>query len=205
MTPPLFNLRLLPILVSAFCALQSNASPTATKNPGSLSMVNPIPNAIIFPHCYHPDGADTPGIQPTNLQACKDALQVLIRFPDFTTRFRFSRNPRTMAKEVPAGWQLGTDAECRIIVNCLNDRDTAIFRYADVARLARKIMDECVDSPDPHQRVPLLKWGGVKGIEGTETFYVAVARPITFATDVHSLNGTLFLDRGMDGGDVDIL
>ena len=83
-----------------------------------------------------------------------------------------------MGKKLPIGWQLGQGAGCRIVVSCENDRDTAVFRYADVAQEARKIIDNCVDKPDTHGRYPLLTWGGIHGLRGEETFYVAVASPI---------------------------
>ena len=83
-----------------------------------------------------------------------------------------------MARKIPIGWQKTADAGCRIVVTCMNDRDTAEFRLADVAQLARRIIDNCVDVPDPHGRYPLLRWGGISGLDGEETFYVAVAAPI---------------------------
>ena len=86
---------------------------------------------------------------------------------------------------------MGADATCRIIINCQNDRDTAVFRYADVAQLARMILDNCVDKPDPFGRYPLLKWGGVHGIMGEETFYVAVARPILHGLELEVTNRTV--------------
>ena len=81
-----------------------------------------------------------------------------------------------MARMVPIGWQKTTESDCRIVITCMNDRDTAEFRLADVAQVARRIIDHCIDEPDPHGRYPVLKWGGISGI--TETFYVAVAKPI---------------------------
>lgn len=108
-----------------------------------------------------------------------------------------------MAVKVPTGWQLGPNADCRIIINCQNDRDTAIFRYADVAQIARRIIDNCVDQPDPFERFPMLKWGGVDGIKGEETFYVAVARPLRPVLEVEIVNQTMPASRGpedTDGG-----
>ena len=73
----------------------------------------------------------------------------------------------------------------------MNDRDTAVFRLADVAQVARRIIDRCVDEPDPHGRYPLLKWGGVSGISAEETFYVAVAKPIRPELGLEGANLTL--------------
>ena len=95
-----------------------------------------------------------------------------------------------MAKRLPLGWQVNDDAECRIIVGCQNDRDTAVFRYADVARTARIIIKACVDNPDPFGRIPLLKWGGAAGIKGAETFYVTVARPVLPRLEIEVANRT---------------
>lgn len=172
-----FPLRLVFAPFLLFLALHTKATPTTPSNYNSLVTVNSSFNAIVS-HCYTPEGQDTPNIQPVNLKACTEALAVLVRTPAFTTRFRFSKNPRAMAKSLPTGWQMGDDANCRIIVNCENDRDTAVFRYADIAQVARRIIDNCVDKPDPYGRFPLLKWGGASGVLGEETFYVAVAKPI---------------------------
>lgn len=194
------KLRLVFASLLPFLALHSNASLTTPKNLDSLVTFNSSSNAILA-HCYTPEGAETPGILPVDLESCREALQVLVRTPDFATYFRFSKNPRAMAMKVPAGWQLGADAACRIIVTCQNDRDTAIFRYADVAQGARRILDNCVDKPDPFGRYPLLKWGGVHGIKGGETFYVAVARPIVPGLELEVTNKTVFADGGLvDGG-----
>lgn len=169
-----------PRLVSAFplllFALLSKASPTVPRDTNLLVTVNSSIDATV-PHCYTPDGQDTPGIQSTNLNSCQDALRTLVHTQDFTTAYRFSKNPRTMAKKIPIGWQFESDARCRIVVSCENDRDSAIFRYADVAQVARSIINNCVDKPDPFGRFPLLIWGGVHPIKGEETFYVAVATP----------------------------
>lgn len=197
MAPMYFEICLIFVSLLLLLALPSNAS----KDQNSPVTFNSSSNPII-PHCYVPEGQDTPGIISTDLKACKDALAVLIRTPDFTTRFRFSRNPRAMAKIIPTGWQLGTESECRIIVNCQNDRDTAIFRYADVARIAKGIIDNCVDKPDPFGRYPLLKWGGVDGIQGEETFYVAVARPLS-AAEGEAANKTVIASGGLVEGVVE--
>ena len=185
-------------------ALQSNAVPTKPGTHSSLVLLNSSINAIL-PHCYTPDSLDTPGVQPVNLQACKDALHVLVRQPHFAQLYRFSRNPRAQATQIPLGWQLGTEADCRIVVNCMNDHDSAIFRYADVAQVAKQIIDDCVDKPDPHERVPLFKWGGVRGLKDENTFYVAVAKPIRSVLASDGANGTVGTGWGLDDGGIEIL
>ena len=183
-------------------ALPSNASSATSENHNLPVPFNSSLDYII-PHCYTPEGQETPGIKSTNLKACKDALAVLVRTPEFTTPFRFSRNPRAMAKVIPAGWQMGDESDCRIIINCQNDHDSAIFRYADIAQIAKRIIENCVDHPDPFGRYPLLKWGGVDGIKEAETFYVGVARPIRPALEVEVGNMTVVASGGLIGGIVE--
>ena len=185
-------------------ALHSHAFPTEPANQNSLVMLNSSINAIT-PHCYTPDSPETPGIEPVDLQSCRNALLVLVRSPHFTTSYRFSRNPRAQARSIPLGWQLGLDADCRIIINCHNDRDTGVFRLADIAQAARKIIDDCVYKPDPDGRLPLFKWGGVRGLVGQETFYVAVAKPIRSLRGVGAANGTVFTGEGLLDGVTEVL
>ena len=199
-----FPLHLVLAVLLLVHALQSNAVPIKPGTHSSLVLVNSSINAIM-PHCYTPDSHDTPGIQPVNLQACKDALHVLVRQPHFTVLSRFSRNPRAQATKIPLGWQLGQIADCRIVVNCMNDHDSAIFRYADIAQVAKKIIDDCVDKPDPDERVPLFKWGGVKGLKDENTFYVAVARPIQPLLGSDGANGTVVTGWGLADGAIEIL
>ena len=92
-----------------------------------------------------------------------------------------------MARKVPIGWQKTAESDCRIVVTCMNDRDTEEFRLADVAQVARRIIDHCIDEPDPHGRYPLLQWGGVSGI-GEGTFYVAVAKPVRHKLELGGAN-----------------
>ena len=190
-----FPLHLVLAVLLLVHALQSNAFPTKPGTHDSIVLVNSSLNAII-PHCYTPDSPDTPGIQPVVLKACKDALHVLVRQPNFAQSYRFSRNPRAQATKIPLGWQLGLDADCRIIINCVNDHDSAIFRFADVAQMAKQIIDECVDQPDPDERVPLFKWGGVRSLRDEATFYVAVARPIRAVLGFDGANGTVVTGLG---------
>ena len=200
MAPLILPLGLVLAVLLPLLAPLSNAFPTTQGNLNSLVMLNSSVNRVIS-HCYTPDSEETPGIRPINLQACKEALNVLIRTPDFTTPFRFSRNPRAMAKEIPMGWQPGPAADCRIVINCYNDHDSAVFRFADVAQGARKIMENCVEKPDPHGRYPVLEWGGVTDINGEETFYVAIARPLKSQLGVELINETLVAGGGLfDGG-----
>ena len=193
------SLRLVLASLLLLFALHSNAFPATLRNQTSLVMFNTAFNAV-RPLCYTPEDEATPGIEPVNLNACKDALRVLIHTPDFASQLRFSRNPRTMAKKLPLGWQLGREADCRIVLSCANDRDSAVFRFADVAQVARRIMDRCVDSPDPDGRYPLLRWGGVQGIKDEQTFYVAVARPIESGLEVEVANTTVSGGWGLDDG-----
>lgn len=187
--PKSFPFHLVFALLLLVLALHSNASSIISRNTNSLVTFNSSFNGII-PHCYSPEGSDTPNIQPVARKACRDALAVLVKAPDFTTPFRFSKNPRAMARELPAGWQSGIGATCRIVVNCLNDKDSAVFRFADVAQIAGKIIDNCVERPDPSGRFPMLEWGGIHGISGDDTFYVAVARPRNSVLSVEGMNVT---------------
>ena len=172
-----FPLRLVFASLMFLLAVPSGALPTI---PNITTLSGPTNSSLnrILSHCYTPDSQGTPGIKPVDPKDCTDALSVLVRTQDFTKRFRFSRNPRAQAVKVPIGWQKTADSDCRIVVTCMNDRDTSVFRLADVAQVARRIIDHCVDEPDPHGRYPLLQWGGVSGISEAETFYVAVAKPI---------------------------
>ena len=193
----------IPAVLLLVHALQSNAIPSTPPNHHSLVLLNSSINTRIIPHCYIPDREGAPGVQPVNTLACNDALHVLVRQPNFAARYRFSRNPRAQAIKIPIGWQFGPDAECRIVVNCINDQDSAIFRYADIAQVARRIIDDCVDNPDPLGRVPVFKWGGVNTVKDEFTFYVAVARPLPDARGSDAENGTVVtgwgpIDRGTE-------
>lgn len=195
----------LPALLLVVHALQSNAVPTMPETHDSLVLFNSSINVMIIPHCYTPESQDTPGVQPVNLKACKDALHVLVRQPHFADSYRFSRNPRALARKIPLGWQLGAEADCRIVVNCVNDHDSAIFRFADVAQVARQIIDDCIDKPDPYARVPLFKWGGVNRLKDENTFYVAVAKPLQPVPGSDGMNGTVVTGSGLVDGGIDIL
>ena len=157
-------------------ALPSRAFST---NPNVPTLSVPINSSLneLVSHCYTPDSPGAHSIEPVDPQDCTDALSALVRTKDFTKRFRFSKTA-AMAVTVPLAWQSTRDSDCRIIVSCTNDLDTAEFRLADVAQVAKSIIDNCVYVPDPHGRYPLLRWGGISGVSTKETFYVAVAKPI---------------------------
>ena len=93
-------------------------------------------------------------------------------------------------------------ADCRIVVNCQNERDSAVFRYADVAQTAKMIIQNCIDQPDPTGRYPQLKWGGVAPV-GENTFYVAVAHPIDDSHELGEANLTAIGSRGLFHEDID--
>lgn len=62
-------------------------------------------------------------------------------------------------------------------------------------------MSACVDNPDPHGRLPMLKWGGVASLKNERTFYVAVARPIRPELGIEVANRTVITGGGLvDGG-----
>lgn len=149
----------------------------------------------ITPHCFTPD--KDPDIAETNLNDCRDALTILARNPDFTTRYRFSKNPRRGAK-VPRGWMSG---KCIILVSCENDRDAYTFRFADVLVVAKRLVDACVGAEN--EEWGLLRWGGVDDLGDSETFYVSVGKPYLPRTAAGSViaaelvNGTL-LDQAIE-------
>lgn len=120
----------------------------------------------ITPFCF--DTESHPGIRVTNAPDCHRALGLLIRQPGFTTPYKFSKNPRRLdVISLPKGW--GADL-CVIFISCANAQDTGIFRYADVAREARKVIRNCVDNqPEPY--------GGLYQVGSEGTFYVSVGRP----------------------------
>lgn len=179
-----------------FLALTSSAPPPLDLgNHAPPALLNGSTASNMIRHCYSPDSRGSPGIQPTLKSSCLGALRVLVLHPDYLTRFRFSKNPRVLAaKQVPTGWQLGEEAECRIILNCVNDKDSFVLRYADVAKVARGIIANCVDRINTGPGWPMYNWGGVDEIPGSLTFYVAVARPFSGVGEVNGselANGTL--------------
>ena len=119
------------------------------------------------PFCFNP--TSHPGIVTTNAVDCDRALGVLVRQPHFATPFKFSKHSSPFFDVIllPKGWGSG---ECVIFVSCANKEDTEIFRYADVARIARRVITDCVkDNPVPY--------GGLEEIGSAGTFYVSVGRP----------------------------
>ena len=125
-------------------------------------------NRVDF-HCFNPE--TSPEMGEVSLRDCRGALLVLARNPDFTTPFRFSKNPRRGLK-IPRGW---TSGECLIVMSCENDRDAATFRFADVLVVARRLVDTCVGTMQS-EKWGLLRWGGVEVLGDTETFYVSVGK-----------------------------
>ena len=192
-------LRLVVACFSLCFALQSNASPTTPRNQGSLVTVNPSLNAVNT-HCYIPD--DNPGLEPAVLESCKGALAILVSTPDFAKRVAFTKNPTVVARLLPLAWQM---AGCRIVFSCLNDDDSAVFRLADVAQTAKRIIDNCIDQPDPSGRFPLLKWGGVALIGRSKTFFANVGKPIRHLLEIGGGNMTEIGGGGLIEGGMDSL
>ena len=126
------------LLLSSLLSLSlSHLSSTNTSNHLFLpSTNNANPLKAIIPHCFIP--GSHPDIHPTNVADCNAALHWLIREPGFTEYYRFSRNHRR-GIQVPRGWHSG---DCIIFTSCENDYDADTFRYADVLRVAKKVLDE---------------------------------------------------------------
>ena len=144
----------------------THASPAAIGAQPSLPALNASTNEVHL-HCF------TPGLHPerplTNVNDCKNALALMVLEPNFITPYRFSKNSRRFdVIPVPKGW---TSGDCIIFVSCENDRDTDVFRLADVAGQARKIIQACVEGQaTPH--------GGINGVGTVGTFYVSVGKPL---------------------------
>ena len=58
--------------------------------------------------------------------------------------------------------------DCIVFVSCENDYDADVFRYADVAQKAKKVIDDCVNIDDG------TPWGGVEPVGSIGSFYVSV-------------------------------
>ncbi|CAF9941661.1 MAG: hypothetical protein HETSPECPRED_003843, partial [Heterodermia speciosa] len=126
----LTTLSLLPSLLPTTQALPPLTHPLPTSNTST------VPLTDVIPHCFTP--TSHPGIGLTNPSDCNLALTQLIRQPDFTTLFRFSKNPRRAdVVKLPKGWGAGA---CVIFVSCSNTVDVDVFRYADVAYEARRVI-----------------------------------------------------------------
>lgn len=123
-------------------------------------------------HCFTPE--TSPEMTEVSLRSCRAALQVLARNPDFTTPFRFSKNPRRGIK-IPRAW---TSGDCTIIMSCENDRDAYTFRFADVLVVAKWLVDTCVGTQES-EKWGLLRWGGVHILGDSDTFYVSVGKLYT--------------------------
>ena len=122
----------------------------------------------VIPHCFNQ--VSHPGIGFTNAADCNRALEGLIRQPGFTTFYRFSKNPRRAdVIKVPKGWGAGA---CVIYVSCSNTMDSDVFRYADVAYEARKVIKKCIREKIEEP------YGGLNEVGLYGTFYVSVGRPV---------------------------
>ena len=160
------SLHLYHALFVLFQILITHASPAVIEAQPSLPALNASTNDIHL-HCFTP--VAYPDRHPTNVNDCKNALASMVLEPNFITPYRFSKNKRRFdVIPVPKGWGLG---DCVIFISCENDRDTDVFRLADVAGQARKIIQACVDG----QATP---YGGVDGIGTVGTFYVSVGKPL---------------------------
>ena len=149
-------------------------------------------NPGIIAACFTPELRT---VSETNMQDCRNALQVLARAPDFTTPMTYSKNPRRGAI-IPRGWVAN---DCLIMVSCDNDRDAYTFRLADVLVVAKKIVDNCVATKQS-PKWGLLRWGGIDVLGDSLTFYVSVFKPMRDsagnAISLELVNDTL-LDTAM--------
>ena len=116
-----------PILSTASLALNIPQPSTLPSNTSQLDR--------IIPHCFN--DRSHPSIHPVVLGECQSALRALVQEPGFSQSHWFSRNHRR-GIQVPRGWSAG---DCVVFVTCKNDYDADIFRYADVLRIARGIID----------------------------------------------------------------
>lgn len=123
------------IICGALLVFFSSTFAATTGTQPAFLALNGTTNRIV-PHCYTP--ASLAGVQETNPRDCRDAMEILIRQPDFSTFFSFSKNTRRGIK-LPRGWISG---RCIIFLSCENDRDAHTMRFADVARVARSIIGD---------------------------------------------------------------
>lgn len=151
----------LVILVQAMPSEPPNRIISKPHPPLNISRVS------VMPFCFNQESH--PGILTTNARDCNRALGSLVRERHFTTPLKFSKSASPFFDVIvlPKGWGSG---ECVIFVSCANKEDTEIFKYSDVARIARKVITDCVeDNPIPY--------GGLEEIGSAQTFYVSVGRP----------------------------
>ena len=169
------------IAISFFPTLFPNAQalPSGTLDQQLPALSNTSLNEVI-PHCFNQ--VSHPGIGFTNAADCNRALEGLIRQPGFTTLYRFSKNPRRAdVIKVPKGWGAGA---CVIFVSCSNTRDSDVFRYADVAYEARKVIKKCISDEIEEP------YGGLNEVGLYGTFYVSVGRPVAPRARQPILEGT---------------
>lgn len=112
-----------------FYPILSTAIPTLNSSE-PMSALNGVTPQCFYPGSHH-------DICPTNLADCKKALQSLVREPNFTQYQWFSRNHRR-GIQVPKGWRWGN---CIIFTSCENDYDADTYRYSDVLRKAKAVID----------------------------------------------------------------
>ena len=148
--------------------LHAQARPSGASDQQLSALPNGSFNEVI-PHCFNQ--VSHPGIGFTNAADCNRALvEGLIRQPGFTTLYRFSKNPRRAdVIKVPKGWGAGA---CVIFVSCSNEMDTDVFRYADIAYEARKIIKKCINEETEEP------YGGLSEVGLYGSFYVSVGRPV---------------------------
>ena len=112
-----------------------------------------------------------------------------MREPGFTTPYIFSRTPRFGVQTLPKRWKSG---ECLIYVSCINDHDVDVFRFADVAHQALKVIEACVDVQEPR-----LPWGGVEALGTVGSFYVSLGGPIQIVSGNLSDVGVGMVDKAV--------
>ncbi len=181
-------LYILYVLLSVFY-VNSKPSP---KYPGSQSSVSASIRSLnatndIELRCFSP--ALYPERSALNSTDCDLALMKLVLTPRFNVLQKFSKNMRRLdTLKVPRGWGQG---KCIIMLSCENDRDTASFKLADVARQVRAIINYCIEGHD-------TTYGGIVGVSDVPTFYVSIAGPIqgesTTVHDTEPGGSTTFLD-----------
>lgn len=153
-----------------FCVFNSHALSALEVSNSTIPLLKASTLGAVVPHCF--SAGSHPQIRPTNLEDCKSTLRRLIHQPGFNDLHRFSRNHRR-GIQVPIGWRSGN---CVIFLSCENDYDADDFRYADIARSAKWVIDQCVDLPEGK-----TSWGGVNSTGNPEvgSFYVSInSRPV---------------------------
>ena len=160
------------LVVSSLCSIPiARALPSTDLYQPLSGSTNSTANDIV-PICFSP--LSHPGIETTNAADCNRALRKIVLESGFLLPLRFSKNPRRLdVVKLPVGWRAGN---CVIFVTCSNLLDSDIFRYADIAAVAKNTIKLCVDVDDPHnpERNP---YGGLEQVGDVGTFYVSVGSP----------------------------